>query len=322
MKKSLLFLALLIGASVVAQETDWYVNFYNIMDNREYDATVGNPQSIMGARLDIAGGLKQDATSGLYFGINYMYEYGGQLDSITPAINLYYEINREDFAFYAGSFAKEKVIDFPLFMFSDSLNYYTPNMGGMAFEFRRKWGKQNIFVDWTGRRSPTTKESFIVGFSGEYKRDIFYMENYGYMFHYALTQGFDPNEHIRDNGVGALFFGADLSSKTRLDMLKYDLGVIGNYDRDRPADYAMHGGIMGRVKAHYKRVGIDLTSYIGDALHIPLGDQLYSNGNYTRADLCLVPIKGKYIESVFKWSYHFTGGVVSNSQQFFLIAKF
>ncbi|MDA3853724.1 MAG: hypothetical protein PF444_05725, partial [Bacteroidales bacterium] len=105
MKNLFIFVCLLWGSSLLAQETDWYVNFHNIMDNREYDHTVGNPQSIMGLRLDIAGGLKQDATSGLYFGINYMYEYGNTLDSITPALNLYYEIDLEDFAFYAGSFA-------------------------------------------------------------------------------------------------------------------------------------------------------------------------------------------------------------------------
>lgn len=322
MKNLLLYIMLTASTSLLAQETDWYVNFHNIMDNREYDQSIGKPQSIMGARLDIAGGLKQDATSGLYFGINYMYEYGSALDSITPALNLYYEISREDFGFYAGSFAKEKIIDFPLFMMGDSLDYYTPNMGGMAFEFRRKWGKQNIFVDWTGRRSPTTRESFIVGFSGVFKRNTFYIENYGYMFHDALTEGYDPNEHIRDNGVAALFVGADLSETTPLDILKYDLGFVGNYDRNRPADYGMYGGIMGRLNAHYKRVGIDVTAYLGDQLRVPLGDQLYKNGNYTRTDLCLVPIKGKHIESVFKWSFHLTGSLISTSQQFFLIARF
>lgn len=322
MRKLLLLSLFFSCAALFAQKTDWYVNFHNIMDNREYDQSVGNPQTIMGARIDVAGGLKHDETSGVYLGINYMYEYGGEFDSITPTLNLYYEINREDFAFYVGSFAKEKVIDFPLFMFADTLNYYSPNMGGMAFEFRRSWGKQNIFVDWTGRQSPTTRESFIVGFSGCFKRKTFYIENYGYMFHYALTDGFDPNEHIRDNGVGALFVGADMSDITPMDILKYDLGLVGNYDRDRPADYAMYGGVMGRLNAHYKRFGIDVTTYLGQELHIPLGDQLYSNGNYTRTDFCAVPIKGKYVESVFKWSFHFTGGVVSNSQQFFLIARF
>lgn len=322
MRKLFIYVLLVCGSSLLAQETDWYVNFHNIMDNREYDHSVGNPQSIMGARLDIAGGLKQDANSGMYFGVNYMYEYGGTLDSITPALNLYYEIDREDFAFYAGSFAKEKIIDFPLFMFGDSLGYYTPNMGGMAFEVRRNWGKQNIFVDWTGRQSPTNRESFVLGFSGQFKRKTFYIENFGYMYHYALTEGYKPDEHIRDNGIGAVFIGADMSDNSVMEVLKYDIGAIGNYDRNRPADYAMSGGVMGRVNAHYKRVGVDVTAYVGDQLRVPLGDQLYKNGNYTRADLCVVPIKGKYIESVFKWSFHFTGGMVSNSQQFFLIARF
>ena len=322
MQYKLLLLLISLSTLSLAQKNDWYANFYNIMDNREYDKSIGEPLSIMAARLDFAVGMKQDSTSGVYGGLNYMYEYGGTLDSITPALNLYYSLNRANFSFYAGSFAKEKVIDFPLFMFSDSLNYYMPNMGGMAFEFKRQWGKQNIFVDWTGRQSHIKRESFIVGFSGVYKKNTFYLENYGYMYHYALTKGYDPNEHIRDNGTLALFVGADMSQQTGLDILKYDLGVISNYDRSRPSDYAFHNGVMGRLSAYYKRFGMDVTSYWGDALRIPLGDQLYQNGNYTRTNFCVSPIKGSHIESVFKWSFHFANGIVSNSQQFFLIARF
>ncbi len=321
-KGALIILLSLVSFALMAQETDWYVNFHHIMDNREYERSVGLPQSFMGARLDFAGGLKADSTSGIYFGLNYMYEYGGDLDSLTPALNLYYELNRENFAFYAGEFNREKVLDLPLFMFGDSLKYYTPNIGGMAFEFRRRWGKQNIFVDWTGRRSKTRRESFVLGFSGLYKKNTFYIENYGYMYHNALTYNNDPNETIRDNGIGALFIGADISDISFLDVLKYDIGAIANYDRWRPADYGFYGGVMGRLNAHYKRFGLDLTSYWGSELHVPLGDQLYKNGNYTRLDLCAIPIIGQRVESVFKWSFHLTGGEVSTSQQFFLTARF
>ncbi len=311
-----------LSTSLWSQSTDWYANFYNIMDNREYDQSIGNPQSIMGARIDVAAGLKQDSVSGLYLGVNYMYEYGGDLDSITPTLNLYYEIERQDFAFYAGSFPKNKLQSFPKFMFSDSLNYYTPNMGGMAFDFRRKWGNMCVFVDWTGRQSPTKRESFVAGFCGTYQRNAFYIEKFGYMYHYALRSGDNPDEHIEDNGVGAIYFGADLSGETVLDIFKCNVGMVGNYDRIRPGDINYYGGVMGRINAHYKRFGIDVTSYWGDKLTALLGDQLYRNGNYTRTDLCFVPIKGKKLESVFKWSFHFTGGMVSSSQQFFLVAKF
>lgn len=292
------------------------------MDNREYDPRVGKAESIMGARLDFAGGIKQDSTSGVYLGLNYMYEYGGELDGVKPSLNMYYEINRSDFAFLVGAFSKEKMIDFPLFMFSDSWNYYQPNMGGMAFEFRRKWGKQNIFVDWTGRRSSIRREAFIVGVSGIYRHKVFYLENFGYMFHHALTSGSNAHEHIRDNGVGALFFGVDFSAGTLFDILRCDVGVLGNYNRTRPADLALYGGVMGRLNAHYKHVGVELTSYRGYDLHVPLGDPLYLNGHYTRLDLCAIPLRGKYLESVFKWSLHFTAGVLSSSQQFFVMVRF
>ncbi len=326
MKKIFVLLLITIASSTFAQKTtpkfDWFANFHNIMDNREYKRSVGTPQSIMGARADLGVGLQTDTTSGFYVGLNYMYEYGGKLDSIPLALNLFYEINREDFAFYVGEFNREKIINFPLFMISDSLCYYTPNIGGTAFEIRRGWGYQNAFLDWTGRRSKDTRESFMLGISGKLQKGLFYFEDYFYMYHYALRSGYDPNEHIRDNGIASIFAGVDLSSKTPFNIFKVDIGGIANYDRTRPADYAFYGGAMARLNLYYKRFGTDITSYWGQALQVPLGDPLYKNGNYTRWDLCAIPIVGKIIESKFKWSFHFTGGEVSTSQQLFFTARF
>ena len=107
MKKIFITIFIILQASTFAQKIDWYANFNSIMDNREYKRTVGTPQSIMGVRADLAAGLQIDSTSGFYLGLNYMYEYGGKLDSIPLALNLFYEINREDFAFYVGEFNRK-----------------------------------------------------------------------------------------------------------------------------------------------------------------------------------------------------------------------
>lgn len=322
MKQLTLLLFILHAIILPAQQFDWYANFENIMDNREYDSSIGHDQTVLGARLDFAVGLKQDSTSGAYLGVNYMMEYGGNIDSITPSFNLYYEINRDDFGFVAGSFPRNKVLNAPLFMISDTVRYYSPNMGGMAFDIRRKWGHQNLFVDWTGRQAPDKRESFIAGTSGLFQKENFYIENYIYMYHYALRSVADPDEHIQDNGVASAFFGLDYADKTALDILRFDIGGIANYDRKRPADFTLNTGIMGRASAYYKRFGIDLTSYWGDELDLPLGDTLYKNGNYTRLDLCAIPIIGEKLETTFKFSCHFVGDVFSTSQQFFLIARF
>jgi hypothetical protein len=322
MKNTLVLVFLLVVMGLQAQKTDWYVNFHSIADNREYDRSVGKPQTIFGTRLDIAGGLKIDSVSGVYLGVNYMYEFGSSIDAITPVLNLYYVLDRSDFGFYFGSFPKEKVIDFPLALYGELTNYFEPNIGGMAFEVRRKWGKQNVYVDWIGRQTDVDREAFIAGFSGVYKSGMFYAKNYGYMYHLALTSVSDPDMHIRDNGVFSGYVGFDFSEKTSFDVLNADIGGIFNYDRTRPDDYSFYGGFVTQLNARYRRFGIDVTSYWGKGLQVPLGDALYSNGNYTRMDFCAVPIKWKGVESVFKWSYHFTGGVVSSSQQFFLTARF
>lgn len=321
MKKSALVLCLFLCSLALSAQIDWYANFYNLMDNREYDTSVGNPQSILGARLDFAVGLEHDSTGTFFVGLNYMYEYGAPIDAIAPALNLYYQIERDDFRSYIGSFEKDGKIDFPKAMIGDSTNYYSPNMGGMYYEFIRKNATQNVFVDWVGRQSAATRESFVAGFSGLYKPSAFYLQNYGYMLHVAGTAVYDTIG-VRDNGIGSLSAGVDMSDYTFFDELKLDAGPILNYDRVRPADYGINTGIMVRLNAHYKRVGLDVTSYWGDGLSTSLGDQLYKNGDYTRMDFCIVPLKGEHIESVFKWCYHITGGVGSSSQQFFLIARF
>lgn len=322
MRYSLLILFASISCLTFSQDFDWYLNFENIADNREYDHSIGHDQTIFGVRVDGAVGLLQDSVSGLYGGVNYFYEYGADVDEVPLALNLYYVIDREDFGFYAGSFNRKKVLTAPLFMISDTISYYEPNMGGMSFEIRRQWGHQNLFVDWTGRQSEVRRESFMAGTSGLYQKGQFYIENYAYMYHYALRSVWDEDENIQDNGVASAFFGFDVSDKTVFNTLKFDVGGIANYDRKRPNDLTYQGGMMARASLYYKRFGADMTSYWGDALILPLGDPLYKNGNYTRLTFSAVPIVGKYIESVFKWSVHMTGGVVSSSQQFVLIAKF
>ncbi len=322
MKHFTLSLLLSLSLCTFGQTTDWYVNLHNIMDNREYKVAVGNPQSIMASRLDFAVGLKPDSTSGCYAGLNYMFEYGSNLDDIAPTLNLYYAIERPEFTLYAGSFAKEKVMTFPRIFFSDSLNYYTPNIGGLAYEWHPSWGRQSIYADWTGRRTTYRRESFILGIAGEYKKNNFYILDYAYMFHYGFRDGKPYSENIRDNGMGALFFGYDLSDKTVLNSLTCDLGFVGNYDRERPDDYHFYGGTLVRMSMRYKRLGIDATSYYGHKLHNPLGNQLYKHGKYTRIELCAIPLVGKNIETEFRWGLHFAKGILSNTQKLSLIAHF
>lgn len=317
-----IILFIVTSISTFAQEIDWYADFHSYMDNREYRYQMGSPKSIMAARLDAAVGLKQNAEQALFIGVNYMYEYGGRIDSITPALNLYYEILKDDLSFYVGSFNREKAVNLPLFMFSDSLRYYRPNMSGMAFDFKHKLGNQTIFADWTGRKAHDTREAFIVGTTGTMTKQNYYMENYFYMYHFAHTAEPGSNEHIKDNAIGAIFFGRDLSERSRLDILKYDIGFIGNMYRHRPAEPKLNAGIMGRANLHQGRFGIDVSSYWGKGLQVTLGDELYKNGNYTRIDLCAIPFVGKNLETVFKWSVHATDEFLSSSQQFFLTARF
>ena len=58
-----------------------------------------------------------------------MYEFGGELLGVTPQIDLYYSYNTEKLQMYFGSFPRRDLMNYPLFLLTDSLDYYGRNPG-------------------------------------------------------------------------------------------------------------------------------------------------------------------------------------------------
>lgn len=315
-------LALAFTVNSKASTPDYYVNYQQILDNREYKIKVGTPQSIMASRLDFALGFKMDSTQGLYLGLNNMYEYGSELKTVLIHPNIYYYLHKKNLSIYTGSFARNIFQKMPRILFSDSLRYYRPNIEGMALRAHGQGWEQTLMADWTGRRSTTTREAFVLSIAGQVHWKHFYIENYAYMFHNGLRTGKPYGEYIQDNGMGILYLGYDASHRSALDLLKIDLGTVGNYDRERPADYSFYGGVTARAQGWYKRFGIELLAYYGHKLHNPLGNPLYQNGPYARIDLCCIPIQAKGLDSSFKWGLHFSENTMSNSQLFTFTVHF
>ena len=165
-----------------------------------------------------------------------------------------------------------------------------------------EWGYQNAFCDWTGRQTTTVHEAFMAGSSGHLKYDIFYLENYFYMYHFAgLLNNFTP---VADNGGAAVYFGIDLAGKTFLDKCSIDIGGLGSYYRVRPAIYDLKAGIQERASFFYKYFGVDLFYYHGGKLFLTWGDPFYRSGKYLRADTYLKLVKTKHVDTKLGWSFH------------------
>lgn len=300
------------------EKTELFVEFTQILDNREYFNSFIRPQTILGASSNLIFKAEVDQGHSLNAGFYYLYEYGHRMDAHRPKLNLFYEYQSSGYEFYFGSFPRKNVLEYPKALITDTLNYYRPNVEGGLAKIKWAFGEETIWCDWTSRQTDTVKETFLAGFSGKMKFGMFYFDHYAYMYHSAGAAIRDPNDPIRDNGGGAAYAGIDLSEVTELDELQFDLGMLVSYDRFRPNPYGFTRGAMFRAKAYYKTLGIDASYYRGDKVELYYGDKFYRSGNYARIDLMWFLYKGEKVQAKINLAFHITEEGLDSSQQFFI----
>ena len=299
---------ILVSLSCQAQEPEFYLNFDQILDNREYFTDYAKHQTFFGARINPGLSFSFDTTHQLHTGINYMYEFGGTLMGVTPQIDLYYSYNSENLQAYFGSFSRRERLDYPLMMLTDSLNYYRPNMEGTSIRYSWEWGTVHGWVDWTGRATEDTRESILAGIDATFSAGMFYISPKTTRYHLARTEAADDNNRLRDDGSVMLLGGIDLSDRILLDRFDFSTGLASTYVRARPADFQWFNGWFSQLEMKYKIFGIKGVYYRGGASPLLYGDRLYSSGNYGRVDLFVDPFKNPRISSKIGWNFHILPG--------------
>ncbi len=321
LKLRLIILLAVCCTKLYSQDLLFHTDFHQILDNREYFSSYGHHQTILGSRLNLLAGVQLDSLSSIHAGVNYMYESGGSIDEVPLQVNLFYKYKSKRTLAYFGSFPRAHLLNYPLALLTDTLNYYRPNIEGGFWQLSGNWGKVNFWCDWTGRQTKTRREAFMAGFSGRFIYRILYFDYYAYMYHFATDA--TGAQHIRDNGAESGFLGVDLSFLSHhLKKLSIDIGVLGSYNRVRPSSYVHYAGFMSRLNVHFNRFGMDAVIYLGDAPHLAYGDALYTSEQYSRIDLFVVPFKTPYVHSRFSFNLHFIKGEFNTSQQLSLIAYF
>jgi hypothetical protein len=326
MHKYLLGLFILIPFLSFGQRFEWNVDFEQILDNREYtsDNTYDEDQTILGARANAYTGFSYQEVHNVFVGFNYFHEFGEDFKDEYLFLNLFYKYSKNNFSVYFGSFNRKFLLKYPELFLDVRLNYYKPNINGGLIQYKSDWGYQNIWCDWLQRQSDTIKEQFLAGTSGEFKVNNFYIENYMYMFHDALPKLNKDKYHIRDNGILGLFLGYDFSKNTALDVFKFDIGGILEFDRDRGANdnFQYYKGLIPRLQMEYLDFGVKSSFYFGDKLDLPHGEPLYKSGNYFRGDVYYRFFNSDIIKSKISLNFHVTDGMFDHSQQLFLYIKF
>jgi len=318
---------LIISNIAVAQEKNWRVDLFSFFDNTEFgNSKVTIPQTMAGVMVAPEAGMLWDSIHKVNIGVNLMHEYGSPkaIDRFYPTA--YYEFNRGFQKFTMGAFPRMRVIgNYPRLFFSDSITYYRPNINGIFWEFRKDNNYLNVWLDWTGRQSKTMNEAFFIGSSGRYNFGIFYIQQFGYMFHLAGKMDPVVNEALHDNLLFNPSVGIDLKGKSIFSTLEANAGWVTRFERSRADNtgWIKLNGFLSEVRLEYKWLGFFNTFYAGDGMmyfyaqrgnDLYWGDPVYRARSYDRSDFYIIFMKRQSVNIDLTFSFHYLENRIYNEQ--------
>jgi len=321
----LILLIISAGVTAEAQQLEYQIRFQGIGDNREFTQEYAFPQTIMGERTSVELGTTIDSLHQFRFGISHLFEFGAAADDVKPALTAYYRYDDGKDLFYFGAFPRLELVDFPLAMLADTIQYYRPNIEGLYGKHSWSNGYQLGFVDWTGRQTATRRETFMAGLTGKVTFKNFFIQNFVLLYHHALTATENPNEHITDNMGGALYLGYDFTSLFNLQTAYLQFGYMGSAIRERGIDdkYRTGSSLAGKLYGEGKRFALRSTFSFGKGHQFMNGDPYYASDSYVRTDVIWKFLQHKQIQGHFNLSFHLIDGTtLDQQQQIAIIYKF
>jgi hypothetical protein len=199
----------------------------------------------------------------------------------------------------------------------DTLNYYRPEIEGMYLSYNAgKWGYENIFIDWTSRKTDTNFEQFVFGFTGRFNYSIFYISHYCLNGHVAKPRIRPHGFRKRDNAGINVNLGADLSKLTFFDTLNFSVGVLVSMDRLKgDIGWKTRTGFIGQTNLSYKSLGLRGTYYRGQGHEFLYGDSFYKAQSYGRMDISWQPFRKNNVSAKIVFCIHFIEHSIDYSQQ-------
>ncbi|MDR0537486.1 MAG: hypothetical protein LBH04_05535 [Tannerellaceae bacterium] len=307
-----------IYTSLASQEIAWKANVRSFFDNYEFSGSaLTQSQTMAGVHLAPEIGLKWEKQHRIFAGLDLMREWGSEriLDFCDPVI--YYEYSGKPFRFYVGNIPRHMILDrYPRMFFSDSILNYRPVVNGIFWEYGQADGTYaNVWLDWTGRQTRKTHESFFMGCSGRYNYGAFHLQHLGYMFHFAALKDPETDIPVHDNGLLLTSVGVNMNKRTVFTKLESSLGWVVALERDRGTNvWHTPQGILSETTLGYKWIELSNTYYkggkqqvfydtFGNALY--WGDPVYRSGEYDRLDMSIHFIKNEVVDIKLTYSLHF-----------------
>jgi hypothetical protein len=305
-----------------AQNFVWNTGFNGFFDNREYFNKYIEPQTMFGSRIFGFAGLTINEQQEFGVGLDFLYEFGGNVNSNSFAPLLYYHFENKLVNLFLGAFPRKYLADFPIVLQTDTIDYYRPNIEGIFVEFRKPWGSHNFWIDWTSRQTDTERETFQIQGTGKLQKGLFFYRHDLLLVHLAGPAVDIPGDHIRDQGGVYARIGLNLSSKSFFDSLSISTGYAMSYDRLRNVyDLKLYNGSLSEIVLEYRNFGVKNTLYFGNGQAPGIGEAVYEASFYNRTDLYWIVFKAVGVDARIEFSFHLIEDVLDFSQKFTVYAK-
>ena len=301
----------------------YHVENFGFFDNREVQSPYQFSGTYFGTRLSADWGQRR-GNSSLAVG-GYIIKDFGQQGLSASDWTLYYRYKGSRFAGTFGSFPRNLLFrELPDVFVDEALRYYTPNLGGALFQYQSQRSYVELYCDWLSRQSPVEREIFEIVSDGEWYAPNAFSLGYNLrLTHFSVRKGITP-----DKVYDKLMLNPYLAY--RFGCFSCTMGLLTSLNRDRTDKLwkAPWGGLFDAVceiPLFLSPVGLELRyrGYHGQALMsdydlygalLHRGDPYYRSPHYNRADAS-IRLRTSNVDCRITASFHFTEGVMDNSQQ-------
>lgn len=311
-----------------AQEVAWSVDMSAVFQNREGGDEQTPDQTFLFTRLAPEVGLSlMDGTHKVMGGVAWYQPMVNGCDGYKVVPTIYYKYEKGPWTAALGMLPRNLMErNTPTLLFSDSLNFTTPNLRGVLLRHKGKKGHVQLALDWRQMQSPTRREAFNVlidthcDIAGPLAIDTWLQVN-----HLAKTSGEAEGQCVNDDITLLPMLTLDMARYTSLKSLSLSAGAAMQMQRARD-DNKWHTPCRFVARAHAQWRWLEATEefstgkdafplYDRYGTQLNLGDPYYRYKIYSRTDVRAHIVSNSFVDLSAVLTYHATDKMTGFWQQ-------
>ncbi len=325
---ALIFIAACAALAAVAQEVTWSVDMQALFQNREGGDEQTPDQTFLFTRLAPELGLSLlDGTHQLKGGVAWYQPMTDDGSGYKVVPTIYYKYEKNGWTAALGMLPRTLMErDTPTLLWSDSLDFVTPNLRGVLLRHKGQRGHAQLALDWRQMQSDSRREAFNVlidthcDIAGPFSVDAWLQYN-----HLAKSRENADDQCVNDDITLLPMLSFDLTRYTSLDALSLSAGAAVQMQRardvnewDTPCRFVARAHLQWRwLEATEEfstgKDAFPLYERYGSELN--LGDPYYRYKTYSRTDVRAHLINNRFVDLSAALTFHATNEMTAFWQQ-------